>query len=325
MADKPSIEKVNFYYKHLEHVKEEVWKVVVGQNTILESLLRCLISNGHALVEGVPGIAKTLLIKSLAIATGCKFSRIQFTVDLLPTDITGLTIYTKEAGFTTVKGPIFANFIVADEINRGTPKLQSALLEAMQEKQVTIGKETYKLPLPFFVMATQNPIESAGVYALPEAQLDRFLFKINMGYPNRNEEKDILLKNITTEEFESYKLKPVINPKMILEMQNFVKGIYVGPNIKEYIVRIVEATREKGFKLGKYLDYGASPRASISLFIASKADALLQGSNFVAPQNIKNVAYDILQHRILLNYEGLAENVKTHDIIKEILHKVPIP
>lgn len=325
MADKPSIEKVNFYYKHLEHVKKEVWKVVVGQNTILESLLRCLISNGHALVEGVPGIAKTLLIKSLAIATGCKFSRIQFTVDLLPTDITGLTIYTKEAGFTTVKGPIFANFIVADEINRGTPKLQSALLEAMQEKQVTIGKETYKLPLPFFVMATQNPIESAGVYALPEAQLDRFLFKINMGYPSRNEEKDILLKNITTEEFESYKLKPVINPKMILEMQNFVKGIYVGPNIKEYIVRIVEATREKGFKLGKYLEYGASPRASISLFIASKADALLQGSNFVAPQNIKNVAYDILQHRILLNYEGLAENVKTHDIIKEILHKVPIP
>ena len=276
----------------------------------------------------MPGIAKTLIIRTLAKVIGGTYSRVQFTADLLPTDITGLTTYERTKGFTVVKGPIFANFIIADEINRSPPKVQSALLEAMQEKQVTIGKTTYQLPLPFFVMATQNPIESAGVYNLPEAQIDRFLFKINIYYPSTDEESEILNRNITIYSFDDYKLKSVINPKIIIEIQEFVKDIYVSKSIEKYITRIVDATRSPDkykINLGKYIEWGSSPRASIGLFIAAKAEALLRGQSYVTPHHVKTVAHDVMRHRILLSYEGQAENISRDDIISEILNKVPMP
>lgn len=321
--DKKEIKKYNLLFKRL---KKEIAKVIVGQEEIVDSLIRALLANGHVLVEGVPGIAKTLLIRTLAKATGCSFSRIQFTIDLLPTDIVGITSYDPSKGFTTHKGPIFSNFILADEINRSSPKTQSAMLEAMQEKQVTIGRKTYPVQDPFFVMATMNPIESEGVYPLPEAQIDRFLFKSHMGYPTSKEEQKILMQNITLKKFDDYDVKNVITPSLILHLQEVTKKIYLSKELEEYITRVVNVTRNpKKLKLGRYIQYGGSPRASISLFIASKADALMKGNSYVTPQNIKNVAPSVLRHRILLNYEGQAENIKTDQIISEILAKTPIP
>ena len=320
--------KIKEYHNLFLKIKNECKKTVVGQDKVIESLLRGMICNGHILVEGVPGIAKTLIIRTLAKVIGCSYSRVQFTADLLPTDITGLTTYDKSRGFSVVKGPIFANFIIADEINRSPPKVQSALLEAMQEKQVTIGKKTYPLPLPFFVMATQNPIESAGVYNLPEAQIDRFLFKIGIYYPTVDEEDKILKRNITLYSFDDYGLKSVANSKIITNVQNFVKDIYVSKEIEEYITKIVDATRYPNkykINLGRYIEWGSSPRASIGIYIASKAEALLRGQKFVTPHNVKVVAHDVLRHRILLNYEGQAENINRDDIISEILNKVPMP
>jgi MoxR-like ATPase len=320
--------KIKYYHKVFLDIKNECKKTIVGQDRVIEGLLRGIICNGHILVEGVPGIAKTLIVRTLAKIIGGTYSRVQFTADLLPTDITGLTIYDKGKGFTVVKGPVFANFIIADEINRAPPKVQSALLEAMQENQVTIGKTTYPLPLPFFVMATQNPIESAGVYNLPEAQIDRFLFKVNIYYPNTDEESEILKRNITLYSFDDFGLKKIVNPTLISEIQNFVKDIYVSKSVEKYITKIVDATRhpEKyNIRLGKYIEWGSSPRASIGLFIASKAEALLRGQKFVTPHHIKTVAHDVLRHRILLNYEGQAENISRDDIISEILNKVPMP
>lgn len=328
MDKRKEAERIKYYHKLFLKVKNECKKTIVGQDRVIEGLLRGIICDGHILVEGVPGIAKTLIVRTLSKITGGTYSRVQFTADLLPTDITGLTTYEKTKGFTVMKGPVFANFIIADEINRSPPKVQSALLEAMQEKQVTIGKNTYPLPLPFFVMATQNPIESAGVYNLPEAQIDRFLFKINIYYPTPDEEAEILKRNITLYSFDDYKLKMIINPKMIIDVQNFVKGIYLGKNIEKYITRIVDATRHPAkynIKSGKYIEWGSSPRASIGIFIAAKAEALLKGQNFVTPHHVKSVAHDVLRHRILLSYEGQAENVNRDDIISEILNKVPIP
>lgn len=312
----------------LEKIKKEVGKVIVGQDSIIDGVLRALIADGHVLIEGVPGIAKTLLIRALAEASGCNFSRIQFTVDLLPADINGITTYTPGKGFETIKGPIFANFIIADEVNRAPPKTQSALLEAMQEKQVTIGKQTFKLDLPFFVMANHNPIESSGTYKLPEAQVDRFLFKFKMNYPSNEEEESIIDKNITTHKFEEYKIKPATNPVKIKQMQMLTKEIGLSPSVKKYIVRIVDATRNPkkyNISLGKYLEYGASPRASIGLGIGARADAFLKAQKNATPQNIKNVAHDVLRHRILLNYAGQAENVDTDKVIDELLSKVKIP
>ncbi len=323
--DEGVIEK---HREKLDAVRNEVAKVVVGQKEVVNGLLLGLLCNGHVLVEGVPGIAKTLLIRSLARATGCDFKRIQFTVDLLPTDITGITAYHKDKGFYVVKGPVFTNFILADEINRSPPKTQSALLEAMGERQVTIGKDTFRLPDPFFVMATQNPIESAGTYPLPEAQIDRFLLKLYMYYPTSEEEIKILRQNINLYKFEDFGLKPVITPQDILKMQEDVKKIYMSSKVEKYCVGLVDATRHPkkyGIKLGKYIEWGSSPRASIGLFIVSKANALLHGKNFVIPDFVKEVAHPVLRHRIILNYEGLAEGVKTDDIVKEILAKVPIP
>ena len=328
MSKRGESNKIKEYHKLFLKVKDECKKTIVGQDRVIEGILRGIICDGHILVEGVPGIAKTLIVRTLAKVTGGTYSRIQFTADLLPTDITGLTTYEEKKGFTVMKGPVFANYIIADEINRSPPKVQSALLEAMQEKQVTIGKTTYHLPLPFFVMATQNPIESSGVYNLPEAQIDRFLFKVNIYYPSTNEEAEILKKNITLYSFDDYKLKSVINPKIILEIQKFVRDIYVSKDIERYITRIVDATRNPGrykIQLGKYVEWGSSPRASIGLFIASKAEALLRGQSFVTPHHIKTVAHDVMRHRMLLNYEGQAENISRDDIISEILNKVPMP
>lgn len=315
--------------KEMQLVQNEIGKIVIGQKNVINSLIRALLCNGHVLLEGIPGIAKTLTIRALANATGCEFKRIQFTVDLLPSDIIGLTTYDEKKGdFYTVKGPIFANFIIADEINRAPPKSQSSLLEAMQEKQATIGKTTFPLPNPFFVMATQNPIESAGTYPLPEAQVDRFLLKVNMSYPNKDEEQKVLLTNIDLKKFEDYSIKPATTPKRILEMQKLVKDVYLSKEIENYILDLVEATRNPkkyDISLGKYIEWGGSPRTSIGLFINSKADALLNGKTFVTPQNVKNVAYEVMRHRLILNYEGEAENIKTDQIISEILKKVPIP
>jgi len=312
--------------KQVDLIKKESKKLLVGQDKIVHSFLRAIFANGHVLLEGIPGIGKTLAIRVLASTIGCSFSRIQFTVDLLPTDITGITSYTKERGFFTLKGPVFANLVLADEINRAPPKTQSALLEAMQEKQTTIGKETFKLPLPFFVMATQNPIEQAGTYRLPEAQIDRFLFKVDMVYPSNQEELEILEKNISVRQYEDFKIKSVINPKELLKFQEMTRNVYVNQEIMDYIVRIVNKTRDrKGIQLGKYIQWGASPRASIGLYIAAKAEALLNGSDFVKPQHVKNVAYEVMRHRILLTYEAEAEQIKTDQIIDEILSKVPIP
>ncbi|MBN2459028.1 MoxR family ATPase [Candidatus Woesearchaeota archaeon] len=320
-------DQVRFYQGRFEEIRAEIGKVVIGQKEVIDGLIEALICNGHAIVEGTPGIGKTLLVKTLAKITGCAFSRIQFTPDLLPTDIVGITTYEEGKGFFTVKGPIFANFVLADEINRSPPKVQSALLESMQERQATIGKETFKLPEPFFVMATQNPIELLGTYKLPEAQVDRFLYKLIMSYPTPEEEIRILNTNITIFDFDDFKLKRVLNPDEISKAQDFVKQVYMDSKIESYIINIVEATRKPAkydVKAGKFIDVGGSPRSSIALFIAAKAHALLKGRSYVMAQDVKDVAYNCLRHRILLNFEGEAEGIKTEDIIKEILAKVPI-
>ena len=328
MVDREFVKKIRHYGSVFSEIREEMAHIVVGQSRIVDALLRAIIANGHALLEGVPGIAKTLMIRTLASVTKCAFKRIQFTPDLLPTDIVGITAYDEKKGFYIVKGPIFANFILADEINRAPPKVQSALLEAMQEKQVTIGKQTFDLEHPFFVFATQNPLESMGTYPLPEAQMDRFLFKIYVDYPSVEDETEILEKNMTIRRFTEYKLKPLLSPNEINTLQKDVLNIYLDKKIEKYIVNIVDATRHPDkfkLKLAKYIEWGSSPRASIGLFIASKAEALLKGKEFVTPNHIKEIAHDTLRHRIILNYEGQAESIKTDDVVTEILSKVPVP
>jgi len=320
--------KISEYLEVIKKIKKETSKIIVGQEKTVDTIMSGLLADGHILVEGVPGIAKTLLIRTLAKVTGGVFQRIQFTVDLLPTDITGLTAYNEQKGFYVIKGPVFANYVLADEINRAPPKVQSAMLEAMAEKQVTIGKETFPMMNPFFVLATENPIETSGTYPLPEAQVDRFLFKTKMGYPTFEEEKEIMKTNIQLKRFDQYDLHAVTNLEKIMEIQETVKGIYLSKEVEQYIVQLVESTRnpEKyGIELGKYIEWGASPRASIFLFMSSKAHALMRGDTFVTPAHIKEVAYNVLRHRVILNYEGLAENITTDDLVAEILSKVPVP
>ena len=319
--------EVKEYKEQLELVKKEVKKAVIGQEVVIDLIIKAILANGSILVEGVPGVAKTLIIKAISSVMGCKFARIQFTPDLLPTDIVGVTTYEKERGFYVLKGPIFANFVLADEINRAPPKVQSALLEGMQEKQATIGKETFPLPLPFFVMATENPLEQMGTYPLPEAQIDRFLFKINVGFPSIEDEFLILDNNATTKKFESFRLKPILSPDKIIRLQEAIGRVYASDKIKKYVVRLVDATRNPSnydLKLGKYIEWGASPRASIGLYVAAKADAFMNGRNFVTPQNVKSIAREVLNHRIFLNYEGESESIKAYDIIDEMLAKIPI-
>ncbi|MFH1173892.1 MAG: MoxR family ATPase [archaeon] len=327
--DKKEFEKlVQNYQTDVQSIKDEMQKVVVGQEKLVEGLIEALLCNGHVLVEGIPGIAKTLTIRAVSVITGGVFSRIQFTPDLLPTDIVGITTYEEGKGFYTVKGPIFANFVLADEINRSPPKVQSALLEAMQERQVTIGKESFTLPSPFFVMATQNPVENLGTYKLPEAQIDRFIFKLLVTYPSMDHELQILQKNITLHNFEEFNLKPILTPTKILSAQAEVKKVYIDERISKYVVTIVEATRHPDkYKIehGKYIEFGGSPRASIALFIAAKAHAFINGRTYVTPQDIKDVCHQVLRHRILLNYEGQAEEINTDAIITEILNTIPVP
>jgi len=328
MVEKSLQEKLELYKKKIRRIKKEFSKVIVGQDEIIRKLLIAIMCKGHILLEGFPGLAKTLIVKTLAKITGCEFSRIQFTPDLLPTDITGVETYDAINKFYVIKGPVFSNFILADEINRASPKVQSALLEAMQERQATIGRKTYPIPNPFFVIATQNPIESVGVYNLPEAQLDRFLFKLIMTYPDKDEEEKVLNKNITTKDFDSYNIRPVISKKEIIKFQNELENIYLNPHLKKYIINIVDATRypsRYNIESGKYIDFGASPRASIGLFIAAKANALISDKTFVTPQDIKEIASDVLRHRIILNYESQTEDVDADNIINEILRKIPVP
>jgi MoxR-like ATPase len=315
------------YQNDFNLVKKEISKAVVGQEEVVLDFIKALIANGNVLIEGVPGLAKTLLIRTLSQVMGCKYSRIQFTPDLLPSDILGITTYEKERGFYVLKGPIFANFILADEINRAPPKVQSALLEVMQEKQVTIGREAFEVEAPFFVLATQNPLENIGTYPLPEAQMDRFLFKIYIGYPKIEEEKLILKNNISINKFEDLDVTAIFSREKILQMQKDTMEIYSDQKIEDYIVRIIDATRNHqkyDIKLGKFIEWGASPRGSIGLYIASKADALVRGRSYVTPQNVKNVAYNVLRHRLIINYEGQAENITSDKIIEEILSKLPV-
>jgi MoxR-like ATPase len=311
--------------KVVAEVQKEVSKVVVGQHQVIHGIVRAILCNGHVLVEGVPGVAKTLIVRAMAAVLGCDMKRIQFTVDLLPTDITGIMSYTPNKGFSVLKGPVFTNFILADEINRSPPKTQSALLEAMQERAVTISRETYDLPKPFFVMATENPLEVSGVYSLPEAQIDRFLFKLLIGYPDEEQEKRVLSKNMTIRDFDSYDIRPILNPKRILALQQQVRDVFTSEAIEEYIVKIVNETRNKEGEFGKYISYGASPRASIALYLASKAEALMNGRDYVIPEDVKTIVYPVLRHRIILNYEAEAEDITTDAVIKNILGKVNAP
>ena len=324
-AKKPSSTEINGCANKINKLKKEISKVIVGQEKIINALIRGIICDGHILLEGIPGIAKTLAIKALGKASGCSVKRVQFTVDLLPTDILGLTTYTPEKGFEIIKGPLFSNFIIADEINRSPPKTQSALIEAMQEKQATIGKERFLLPSPFFVMATKNPIENAGVYTLPEAQTDRFLFKLKMDYPSEEEENRIMEQNVTLKKFDDYKLNSVVTPEDIIKMQKIVKKIYLGDSIKSYILSIVKKTRDKEFKFADCISYGASPRASIAMFIASKSRALMKGRNYVIPEDVKEIAYDVLRHRIILSYKATIQKIESEDIIKTILEETGVP
>lgn len=314
------------YSKKLNSVLEEVKKTIVGQEEILNKLLISLIADGHVLLEGVPGLAKTLMIKTLSDTFNASFCRIQFTPDLLPADIIGTKIYDHRKGnFYTQKGPIFNNFILADEINRAPPKVQSALLEAMQERQVSIHGDTFKLEKPFLVLATQNPIETAGVYELPEAQVDRFTFKLLIKYPKIIEEKIIIQRN--TMGFK-IKTKTILTSKDIVKIQEFNQKIYADEKIEDYVTKIIDATRnpEKyGLDMNGMIEYGASPRASIWLILTAKAHALLNSRGYVLPEDIKTVAHDVLRHRIILTYEAEAEGITSDKIIDDILSKIRSP
>lgn len=308
-------------------VNQGMKQTIVGQKHLIDSLLIALLSNGHVLLEGVPGLAKTLAIKTLASIIDAKYSRIQFTPDLLPADVVGTMMYSvQKESFQIKKGPVFANFVLADEINRAPAKVQSALLEAMQERQVTIGDETFKLDNLFLVMATQNPIEQEGTYPLPEAQVDRFLLKVIISYPNKEEEKEIIRQNIQGVKQE---VKPLLTPAEILETQKIVSKIYIDEKIERYIVDIVHATRfpaDCGLKdLSSVISFGASPRASISLALASRAYAFLRGRGYVIPEDVRAVCHDVLRHRIGLSYEAEANNISADEIVSNILDKVIVP
>lgn len=312
----------------LTPLREQTSRLIVGQEVMIERLLIGLLSRGHILLEGLPGLAKTLAIKTLASAIKARFNRIQFTPDLLPADILGTMIYNPNANdFHVRKGPIFANFILADEINRAPAKVQSALLEAMQERQVTIGAESFELEEPFLVLATQNPIEQEGTYTLPEAQVDRFMLKVIIDYPGREEEREIIRRNLSGDD--QVKVDPVVSPEHILKARRSVDQIYMDEKIESYILDIVFATRDPKQidhgKLSGLIGYGASPRASISLARAAKAHAFLQRRGFVIPEDIRAVCHDVLRHRIGLTYEAEAENITQDDIIKQILNQVQVP
>ena len=320
-------ERIQRESSFVDMINMEMGKVIIGQKHMVERLMIGLLSNGHILLEGVPGLAKTLAIKSLAHIIDAKYSRIQFTPDLLPADLTGTLIYSpKKEEFVVKKGPVFANFILADEINRSPAKVQSALLEAMQERQVTIGEHTYMLEEPFLVMATQNPIEQEGTYPLPEAQVDRFMLKVVIGYPDKEEEKKILRQNIQNKQPTT---STIIKPEDIIKARDVVREVYLDEKIENYITDIVFASRyPKDYKLSKFeplIQYGASPRATLSLTVAAKAHAFLHGRGYVTPQDIKSIAPDVLRHRVIVTYEAEAEDMTSDALVKRILDGVPVP
>ncbi len=320
-------EKIQQESSFIELLNMELGKSIIGQKYMVDRLMIGLLSNGHILLEGVPGLAKTLAIKSMASAVHAKFSRIQFTPDLLPADLVGTLIYNqKQEAFTVRKGPLFANFILADEINRAPAKVQSALLEAMQEKQVTIGDETFRLPEPFLVLATQNPLEQEGTYPLPEAQLDRFMLKVVIGYPSKEEERLIIRQNLAQQ---TAAINAVIDTNTVVKARHAVKDVYMDEKIEKYILDIVFATRfpaENNLKkVANMISYGGSPRASINLAHAAKAYAFIKRRGYVIPEDVRAIAHDVMRHRVGLTYEAEAENVTTDEIINEVLNAVEVP
>ncbi len=310
----------------INSIRNEIGKVLVGQRKLVDGMLMGLLAKGHILIEGVPGLAKTSAVKALAATIDADFKRIQFTPDLLPADLIGTEIYKPKTGeFSIKKGPVFHNIVLADEINRAPSKVQAALLEAMQESQVTIGETTFKLPDPFLVLATQNPIEQEGTYPLPEAQIDRFMLKLNVDYPDKSEEKEIL-KRVGFED--DVVLKPVIKTSELAEISSVIKEIYVDDKLKDYLVDLIFATRtpaDYNMDIAEYIQFGASPRATIFLSLAARVAAFLNGRAYVTPQDIKNVAPDILRHRIILTYEAEAEDITTDQIISQIFESVEVP
>jgi MoxR-like ATPase len=312
--------------KPMERLLYEVKKIIVGQDNLLERLIIALLTRGHVLVEGVPGLAKTMAIKTLSQAIGGEFHRIQFTPDLVPADLLGTRIYNQKTGeFNTSLGPVFTNLLLADEINRAPAKVQSALLEVMQERQVTIGRETYPVPNPFLVMATQNPIESEGTYPLPEAQVDRFMLKVLVGYPNPTEEFVIVERMTGVLE----EIQQVLDTRELLALQYQVEQVYIDPVLIEYAVKLVTATRQpetvRMADLKRYILYGASPRASIYLIMAGRALAFVRGRSYALPQDVRDVAYDVIRHRIVLTYEALSDNITSDHVIRQLLEKIPLP
>jgi MoxR-like ATPase len=321
-------ERITYAGQFVDRLREEVGHVIIGQSHMLDRLLIGLLSNGHVLLEGVPGLAKTLTIKSLAQAIHAKFSRIQFTPDLLPADVIGTMIYNQQRGdFVVRKGPIFANFILADEINRAPAKVQSALLEAMQERQVTIGDTTYKIEEPFLVLATQNPLEQEGTYPLPEAQVDRFIMKVLVSYPKMHEEQMIIRQNVQGAGFAA--VKQVVSVQELSNAKDLVKQIYMDEKIEQYILDIVFATRNpekyKMEKLKPLISYGASPRGSINLALAAKSQAFLNKRGFVIPEDVRSICNDVLRHRIGLTYEAEAESINVEGVIEEVLKQINVP
>ncbi len=310
----------------LDRVRESLSEVIVGQEALVERLLLALLCDGHVLIEGVPGVAKTMVITTLAQSMKASFSRVQFTPDLLPSDLVGSQVYDpKEHTFTAEKGPVFANLLLADEIKRAPAKVQSALLESMQEKQVTLGKETYRLPHPFLVLATQNPIEQEGTYTLPEAQVDRFMFKLKVGYPSMEEEHQIMRRMARSTP--KTNVEPVIDLNDILETRGLLDKVFIDEKVERYILRIVDATRNPsayGVDISRYLRFGASPRATIYLSLAARGLAMLNQREFAVPQDIKDVAGDVLRHRMALSYRAEAEGLTSDDLIEKILNTVPI-
>lgn len=320
-------EKILKESEFLEKITDEVSKVIVGQKYMIERLLIGLLADGHILLEGVPGLAKTMAVNTLSSVIKTGFQRIQFTPDLLPADLIGTMIYDQKDGkFSAKKGPIFSNLILADEINRSPAKVQSALLESMQERQVTIGDATFKLPEPFLVLATQNPIEQEGTYPLPEAQVDRFMLKLSVGYPNKEEELEIM-RRMTRADVPS--VKPVVSPSEIISAKKALHEIYIDPKIENYIVDIVFATRNpKEYGLDDLVDliaYGASPRASINLSLAAKAHAFLRRRGYVTPEDVRSIGMDVLRHRVLVTYEAEAEEIAPEDVVRNILNKIEVP
>ncbi len=320
-------ERVKASSGFVQQIVQEINKVIIGQRTLVERLLVGLLANGHVLLEGVPGLAKTLSVKTLARTLSVKFQRIQFTPDLLPADLLGTLIYNpRDGSFTTKRGPIFANVILADEINRAPAKVQSALLEAMQERQVTIGEETFPLAEPFLVLATQNPIEQHGTYELPEAQVDRFMLKVVIGYPSREEERRIMERMATANP--DMEVEAVMTPQQLIDGRRAVSDVYLDEKIKDYILDLVFATRDpKAYKLdlSRLIQYGASPRATIYLALAAKAYAFMQGRGYVVPQDVKAIGLDVLRHRIVPTYEAEAESLSSEDLLKRIFDQVPVP